>query len=164
MQSRRNPPRPSKTPVRILQNNLPCPNPPTPLTWPPGRFEKPTGRPADLSRPEVLYTHLILYTHRWVYYTTQVGSGRGIKYPPVGIYVYYCRTYEKAVNGWEGGTKGGHVLRDTTSRGLCGRVGPPHTNHDERRGEGEVVSKEVGEERGARRSGQEERQRHIRRC
>jgi hypothetical protein len=31
-------------------------------------------------------------------------------------------------------------------------------------GEGEVVSKEVGEERGARRSGQEERQRHIRRC
>jgi len=35
------------------------------------------------------------------------------------------------------------VLRDTTSRGLCVRVGPPHTN--ERRGgrEEEVVSKEV---------------------
>ena len=34
-----------------------------------------------------------------------------------GIYVYYCRTYEKAVSG--GGArereKGGHVLRDTTT-------------------------------------------------
>jgi len=30
--------------------------------------------------------------------------------------------------------KGGHVLRDTTSRGLCVRVRPPHTS--ERRGGG----------------------------
>ena len=38
-----------------------------------------------------------------------------------GIYVYYCRTFEKAVS--EGGEreKGGHVLRDTTSRSLCER-------------------------------------------
>ena len=37
---------------------------------------------------------------------------------PAGVVVYYCRTYEKAVS--EGGEreKGGHVLRDTTSRGL----------------------------------------------
>ena len=40
--------------------------------------------------------------------------------------------------------KGGHVLRDTTSRGLYVRVRPPHTS--ERPGEGEVVSKEVGGE------------------
>jgi len=43
------------------------------------------------------------------------------------MYVYYCRTYEKAVSGVERG-KGGHVLKDTTSRGLCVRVGPPHTS------------------------------------
>ena len=35
-----------------------------------------------------------------------------------GIYVYYCRTYEKAVSGGGEREKGGHVLRDTTSRGL----------------------------------------------
>ena len=40
------------------------------------------------------------------------------------------------------------MLRDTTSRGLCVRVWPPHTI--ERRRGGGVVSKEVGEEeRGA---------------
>ena len=33
-------------------------------------------------------------------------------------YVYYCRTYEKAVSGGGEREKGGHVLRDTTSRGL----------------------------------------------
>ena len=44
------------------------------------------------------------------------------------IYVYYCRTYEKAVSGGGEREKGGHVLRDTTSRGLCVRVRPPHTS------------------------------------
>ena len=34
------------------------------------------------------------------------------------------------------------MLRDTTSRGLCVRVWPPHTS--ERRGGGRVVSKKVG--------------------
>ena len=32
------------------------------------------------------------------------------------MYVYYCRTYEKAVSGGGEREKGGHVLRDTTSR------------------------------------------------
>ena len=50
----------------------------------------------------------------------------------VGAYVYYCRTYEKAVSGGGEREKGGHVLRDTTSRGLYVRVWPPHTS--ERRG------------------------------
>ena len=44
------------------------------------------------------------------------------------------------------------MLRDTTSRGLCVRVWPPHTSErrDHGAGEGEVVSKKVGKEmRGA---------------
>ena len=32
------------------------------------------------------------------------------------VVVYYCRTYEKAVSGGGEREKGGHVLRDTTSR------------------------------------------------
>ena len=60
--------------------------------------------------------------------------------------------------------KGGHVLRDTTSRGLYVRVWPPHTS--ERRGGGGGCEQEgwQGGEGRARMSGQEERQRHIRRC
>jgi hypothetical protein len=38
--------------------------------------------------------------------------------------------------------------REDEERGLCVRVRPPHTI--ERRGEGEVVSKEVARRRGAR--------------
>ena len=34
------------------------------------------------------------------------------------MYVYYYRTYEKAVSGGGEREKGGHVLRDPTSRGL----------------------------------------------
>ena len=45
-----------------------------------------------------------------------------------GMYVYYYRTYEKAVSGGGEREKGGHVLRDTTSRGLYVRVWPPHTS------------------------------------
>ena len=41
--------------------------------------------------------------------------------PGHGMYVYYCRTYEKAVSGGGGGGGGGeegeHVLKDPTSRG-----------------------------------------------
>ena len=55
--------------------------------------------------------------------------------------------------------KGGHVLRDTTSRGLFVRIRPPHTS--ERRGGGggcEQGGWQEGERR-ARRNGQEEPER-----
>ena len=41
--------------------------------------------------------------------------------PAPGIF-YYCRTYAKAVSGGGEREKGGHVLRDTTSRGLYVRT------------------------------------------
>ena len=43
---------------------------------------------------------------------------------------------------WGKGDSGGHVLREMTSRGLCGLVCPSRTS--ERRGEGDCV-KEGGE-------------------
>jgi hypothetical protein len=45
---------------------------------------------------------------------------------------------------WRGGDMGGHVLRETTSRGLCGLGCPSHTS--ERGGEGDCVKEGGGEE------------------
>ena len=74
------------------------------------------------------------------------------------VCVYYCSTYYKAVReGW-GGNNGGHVLRETTSRGLCGLVCPSCTS--ERGGEGYCV-KEGGGEEGERRGGGEEGERRV---
>jgi len=64
---------------------------------------------------------------------TRGGQGRGLLPPREGIFcdccclLLYCRTYVKAVRGgWS--EEEGRVLWDATSRGLCGRVGPPRTN------------------------------------
>jgi hypothetical protein len=46
------------------------------------------------------------------------------------------------------GASGGHVLRETTTRGLCGLVCPSRTS--ERGGEGDCVKEEGGGEGGAR--------------
>ena len=52
----------------------------------------------------------------------EVGNGRvRVCQLGVGMNVYYWRTWYKAVCGGKGGSEG-HVLRDTTSRGLRGRV------------------------------------------
>ncbi len=45
---------------------------------------------------------------------------------------------------WGGGDIGGHVLRETTSRGLCGLVCPSRTS--ERGGEGDCVKEGGGGE------------------
>ena len=79
----------------------------------------------------------------------------------VCLSVYYCRTYKKAVSGAGERGKGGHVLMVTTSRGLCVRVRPPHTIERRGRGGGCEQGGWRGGEGRARRSGQEERQRHI---
>jgi hypothetical protein len=49
---------------------------------------------------------------------------------------------------WGEGDSGGHVLRETTSRGLCGLVCPSRTS--ERGGAGDCV-KEGGEQKGSER-------------
>ena len=59
------------------------------------------------------------------------------------VCVYYCSTYYKAVREGGGGD-GGHVLRETTSRGRCELVCPSRTN--ERGGEEYCVKEGGGEE------------------
>ena len=49
---------------------------------------------------------------------------------------------------WGEGDSGGHVLRETTSRGMCGLVCPSRTS--ERGGEGHCVKEGGGEEGSAR--------------
>ncbi len=61
--------------------------------------------------------------------------------------VYYCSTYYKAVRVGKG-DRGGHVLRVTTSRGLCGLGCPSRTS--ERGGEGDCVKEGGGEKAGER--------------
>jgi hypothetical protein len=45
-----------------------------------------------------------------------------------GVCVYYCSTYYKVVRLGGEGNNGGHVLRETTSRSLCGLVCPSRTS------------------------------------
>ena len=54
---------------------------------------------------------------------------------------------------WGEGDRGGHVLRETTSQGLCGLVCPSRTS--ERRGEGDCEKEEGGGE------GERERERAL---
>jgi hypothetical protein len=59
------------------------------------------------------------------------------------VRVYYYSTYYKAVRVGGVGNNGGHVLRGTTRRGLCGLVCPSRTS--ERGGEGYCVKGGEGE-------------------
>ena len=67
------------------------------------------------------------------------------------VYIY-CNTFDKAVRVG-GGERGGHVMRETTSRGRCGLVCPSRTS--ERGGEGDCVKEGGGEE------GERERERAL---
>jgi hypothetical protein len=60
---------------------------------------------------------------------------------PTTVCVYYCSTYSVREGG---GGDGGHVLRETTSRGQCELVCPSRAN--ERGGEGYCVKEGEGEE------------------
>ena len=71
----------------------------------------------------------------WVCFGTCVCPHRS------GVCVYYCSTCYKAVRE-RGGGDGGHVLRETTSRGRCELVCPSRTN--ERGGEGYCVKEGEG--------------------
>jgi hypothetical protein len=55
-------------------------------------------------------------------------------------------TYYKAVRVGGRGNNGGHVLRETTSRGLCGLVCPSRNSE---RGGGILCERRRGERRGA---------------
>ena len=69
-----------------------------------------------------------------------------------GLPFQLCGTYYKAVREGGGGN-GGHVLRETTSRGRCELVCPSRTN--ERGGEGYCVKEGEGEgERERKRAGE----------
>jgi hypothetical protein len=68
---------------------------------------------------------------------------------PLSLFVYYCSTYYRV----GGGVSGGHVLRETTSRGLCGLVCPSRTS--ERGGKGDCVKEGGGGE------GERERERAL---
>ena len=79
-------------------------------------------------------------------------GGRGV--------VYYCSMCVFITAGpviklfaWGEGDSGGHVLQETTSRGLCGLVCPSRTN--ERGGEGDCVKEGEGGE------GERERERAL---
>ena len=62
----------------------------------------------------------------------------------VDVCVYYSVPITKLF-AWGEGDSGGHVLRETTSRGLCGPVCPSRTS--ERGGEGDCVNEDGGKER-----------------
>jgi hypothetical protein len=71
------------------------------------------------------------------------------------MYVFMCVFITQSCSRG-GGDSGGHVLRETTSRGLCGLVCPSRTS--ERGGEGDCV-KEGGGKEGER---ERERAREVR--
>ena len=61
-----------------------------------------------------------------------------------GMYVFITAVPITKLFAWGEGDSGGHVLRETTSRSLCGLVCPSHTS--ERGGEGDCVKEGGGEE------------------
>ena len=69
------------------------------------------------------------------------------------MYVFITAGPIAKLFAWGEGDSGGHVLRETTSRGLCGQVCPLRTS--ERGGEGDCVKSGGGEE------GERERERAL---
>jgi hypothetical protein len=65
-------------------------------------------------------------------------------FPCVFPFVFVTAGPSTKLFAWGGGDMGGHVLRETTSRGLCGRGCPSRTS--ERGGEGDCVKEGGGGE------------------
>jgi hypothetical protein len=75
-----------------------------------------------------------------------LSSGAALDHPRY-VCVFITEVPITKLFAWGKGDSGGHVLRETTSRSLCGLVCPSHTS--ERGGEGDCV-KEGGGEKGER--------------
>ena len=71
-----------------------------------------------------------------------------------GVYAFILAVPITKLFVWGEGDSGGHVLRETISRGLCALLCPLHTS--ERGGEGDCVKEGGGEE------GERERERECR--
>jgi len=77
-------------------------------------------------------------------YSTQTPPRNGNPTPPPpGVCVFITAGPSTKLFAWGGGDIGRHVLRETTSRGLCGLVCPSRTS--ERGGEGDCVKEGGGE-------------------
>ena len=72
-----------------------------------------------------------------------LSSGAALDHPRY-VRVFIAEVPITKLFAWGEGDSGGHVLRETTSRSLCGLVCPSHTS--ERGGEGDCVKEGGGEE------------------
>ena len=64
--------------------------------------------------------------NRWILYGCPVLDFRG-SVSPSTVSVFITAVPITKLFAWEEGDRGGHVLRETTSRGLCGLVCPSHS-------------------------------------
>jgi hypothetical protein len=69
------------------------------------------------------------------------------------MYVFITAVPNTKLFAWGEGDSGGHVLRGTTSRGLCGLVCPSHTSEREREGDCVKGGGEEGERERERAAG-----------
>ena len=91
-----------------------------------GRRHGPPRRRSCLSRPHPRLRALPSTDIGLCLYRGCQNADSGLNETAAAVCVYYCRTYYTAVR--EGrGNREGNVLRETTSRGLCGLVCPSRT-------------------------------------
>jgi hypothetical protein len=72
---------------------------------------------------------------------TYAGGSGQVRFEPGPVCVFITAVPIIKLFAWGEGDSGGHVLRETTSRGLCGLVCPSRTS--ERGGEGDAGEREI---------------------